>query len=281
MLSYRVILDVPLPLVVFVSRLLADHRREIGTRDGEARPSMPRGATGESPMRWAPASITAIVVTLALAGCGSAGSSSAAGGPPTVSAGSPSAAAGSPSSAAGSPSSAAGSPSSAAGSPSSAAGSPSAAAGSQAALPSSPGMSRYQSSGSQAAAGTRRARRGDREGVPAWSAAWTAAAMSRAVSASMTMLRRSRTRRTTCPACGDASCGPMVADSVTPDCRRNQPWSGCRARPGSATLFTTITWRWRCPSEAPSAEPRSDHPEFRSRRRPVSRPSSPPPDTSR
>jgi len=33
-LSYRVILDVPLPLVVFVSRLLADHRREIGTRDG-------------------------------------------------------------------------------------------------------------------------------------------------------------------------------------------------------------------------------------------------------
>jgi hypothetical protein len=33
-LSYRVILDVPLPLAVFVSRLLADHRREIGTRDG-------------------------------------------------------------------------------------------------------------------------------------------------------------------------------------------------------------------------------------------------------
>ena len=34
MLSYRVILDVPLPLVLFVSKLLADHRREIGTRDG-------------------------------------------------------------------------------------------------------------------------------------------------------------------------------------------------------------------------------------------------------
>jgi hypothetical protein len=33
-LSYRVILDVPLPLVLFVSKLLADHRREIGTRDG-------------------------------------------------------------------------------------------------------------------------------------------------------------------------------------------------------------------------------------------------------
>jgi hypothetical protein len=33
-LSYRVILDVPLPLVLFVSRLLAEHRREIGTRDG-------------------------------------------------------------------------------------------------------------------------------------------------------------------------------------------------------------------------------------------------------
>ncbi len=34
MLSYRVILDVPLPLVLFVSKLLADHRREIGTRNG-------------------------------------------------------------------------------------------------------------------------------------------------------------------------------------------------------------------------------------------------------
>ncbi len=34
MLSYRVILDVPLPLVAFVSGLLAAHRREIGTRGG-------------------------------------------------------------------------------------------------------------------------------------------------------------------------------------------------------------------------------------------------------
>lgn len=34
MLSYRVTLDVPLQLVLFVSRLLAEHRREIGTRDG-------------------------------------------------------------------------------------------------------------------------------------------------------------------------------------------------------------------------------------------------------
>jgi hypothetical protein len=33
-LSYRVILDVPLPLAAFVSRLLAAHRREIGTRTG-------------------------------------------------------------------------------------------------------------------------------------------------------------------------------------------------------------------------------------------------------
>jgi hypothetical protein len=33
-LSYRVILDVPLPLVLFVSGLLGDHRHEIGTRDG-------------------------------------------------------------------------------------------------------------------------------------------------------------------------------------------------------------------------------------------------------
>ena len=34
MLSYRVILDVPLPLVAFVSELLAAHRREIGTGTG-------------------------------------------------------------------------------------------------------------------------------------------------------------------------------------------------------------------------------------------------------
>jgi DDE superfamily endonuclease len=33
-LSYRVILDVPLPLVLSVSGLLGEHRREIGTRDG-------------------------------------------------------------------------------------------------------------------------------------------------------------------------------------------------------------------------------------------------------
>jgi hypothetical protein len=33
-LSYRVTLDVPLQLVLFVSRLLADRRREIGTRRG-------------------------------------------------------------------------------------------------------------------------------------------------------------------------------------------------------------------------------------------------------
>jgi hypothetical protein len=33
-LSYRVILDVPFQLVVFVSGLLAEHRRELGTRDG-------------------------------------------------------------------------------------------------------------------------------------------------------------------------------------------------------------------------------------------------------
>ena len=34
MLSYRVILDVPLPLAAFVSRLLAARRRELGTRIG-------------------------------------------------------------------------------------------------------------------------------------------------------------------------------------------------------------------------------------------------------
>jgi DDE superfamily endonuclease len=34
MLSYRVMLDVPFQLAVFVSGLLADHRHELGTRDG-------------------------------------------------------------------------------------------------------------------------------------------------------------------------------------------------------------------------------------------------------
>ena len=34
MLSYRVTLDVPFQLAVFVSRLLAGHRRELGTRTG-------------------------------------------------------------------------------------------------------------------------------------------------------------------------------------------------------------------------------------------------------
>jgi len=33
-LSYRVTLDVPFQLVLFVSRLLAEHRRELGTRKG-------------------------------------------------------------------------------------------------------------------------------------------------------------------------------------------------------------------------------------------------------
>jgi hypothetical protein len=83
-------------------------------------------------------------------------------------------------------------------------------------------MSIYQNSGSQSA-GRRGPRRGRREGVPARSAAWTAVATSCAVSASMTMFRRSSTRRTTCPACGGASCGPVLAGegpagsgSVTP-----------------------------------------------------------------
>ena len=34
MISYRVTLDVPLQLVLFVSQLLSEHRREIGTRAG-------------------------------------------------------------------------------------------------------------------------------------------------------------------------------------------------------------------------------------------------------
>ena len=34
MLSYRVVLDVPLQLASFLAELLADHRRDIGTRHG-------------------------------------------------------------------------------------------------------------------------------------------------------------------------------------------------------------------------------------------------------
>ena len=37
MVSYRVMLDVPRELIWFVSRLLAEHRREIGTRRGTRR----------------------------------------------------------------------------------------------------------------------------------------------------------------------------------------------------------------------------------------------------
>jgi hypothetical protein len=33
-ISYRVMLDVPMPLVLFVSRLLAARRRALGTRKG-------------------------------------------------------------------------------------------------------------------------------------------------------------------------------------------------------------------------------------------------------
>src|SRR5271166_3035688 len=65
----------------------------------------------------------------------------------------------------------------------------------------------YQNSGSHSAAGTRGPRRGRREDVSVWSAAWTASATSWAVSGSMAMLRRSSTRRTTWPACRGGSCG--------------------------------------------------------------------------
>src|SRR5260370_21819946 len=75
-------------------------------------------------------------------------------------------------------------------------------------------MGRYQNSGSQPAAGARRPRRGGRDGVPTWSAVWTAAATSCAVSASIAMFRRSSTRRTTCPACRGASCGAAAMSAL-------------------------------------------------------------------
>ena len=93
----------------------------------------------------------------------------------------------------------------------------------------SPGMGRYQNSGSQPAPGARRPRRGGRDGVPTWSAVWTAAATSCAVSASITMFRRSSMRRTTCPACRGASGGP-IAGSVIPGLQKKRSWSGCRTR---------------------------------------------------
>ena len=77
-----------------------------------------------------------------------------------------------------------------------------------------PGMSRYQNSGSEPAAGTRAPRRGGREGAPTWSAAWTAAATSCAVSGSTAMFRRSSTRRTTCPTCGGTGAGLVTPGTV-------------------------------------------------------------------
>src|SRR5271166_5712550 len=71
-----------------------------------------------------------------------------------------------------------------------------------------------QNSGSPPAGGTRGPRRGRPEGALGWSAAWTAAATSCAVSASMAMLRRSSTRRTTCPACRVASLGPSAISAL-------------------------------------------------------------------
>ena len=66
-------------------------------------------------------------------------------------------------------------------------------------------------------------RLGGREGAPAWGAAWTASPTSCAVSASMTMFRRSSTRRTICPACrghvaraDGGGEGPVASGSVTP-----------------------------------------------------------------
>ena len=44
MVSYCVMLDVPRDLILFVSRLLAGHRREIGTRKGTRRPGRHRQA---------------------------------------------------------------------------------------------------------------------------------------------------------------------------------------------------------------------------------------------
>src|ERR1700751_3229289 len=74
-----------------------------------------------------------------------------------------------------------------------------------------------QNRGAQSAGGTRRRRRGGREGAPARSAAWTASATSCAVSASTAMLRRSSTRRTTRPACRDASCGRSAMSVLFPE----------------------------------------------------------------
>jgi hypothetical protein len=110
--------------------------------------------------------------------------------------------------------------------------------------PSALGMSRDQNKGSLSAARPRRPWRGGREGASARSATWTAAATSRAVSASTTMFRRSRTRRTTCPACGSASCGPTAAGegpvasgSVTPGTVRETALAGLLDTPALRHVF--------------------------------------------
>jgi hypothetical protein len=43
-ISYRAMLDVPVQLVVFVSELLAAHRRELGTRSGTRKLTCPEQA---------------------------------------------------------------------------------------------------------------------------------------------------------------------------------------------------------------------------------------------
>jgi AAA domain len=113
-------------------------------------------------------------------------------------------------------------------------------------------------SGSLPVAGARGRRRAGREGAPAWSAAWTAAATSCAVSASTAMFRRSSTRRTTCPACRGASCGP-AAISVLPVVTGGS--SGPHDHPGAACTVTvagapgTFTGPARTPRPRPIRRP--------------------------
>ena len=52
MLSYRVTLDVPFQLVLFVSKLLAERRREIGTRTGTRAPELLEAGGLRAGLAW-------------------------------------------------------------------------------------------------------------------------------------------------------------------------------------------------------------------------------------
>ena len=97
--------------------------------------------------------------------------------------------------------------------------------GSRSKHPASPGpsMSRYQNSGSQSAAGTRRLQRGGQDRAPAWSVAWT-------------HRRRAARSPRRCRCCGRAECGGRPARHAG-----GASWPASVA----ASRAAAHRWRWR------------------------------------